>query len=243
MKRESVVFEVKVSNLPESTTEEEVQTKVDSLSGVKANTVKLLKTKEGESKGVCFLKYSLEEDQQKVLALADVVFGDNTVAIDVPNKHVRGEGQNSQRRRRNNRDREERDGGERRRYNNRDGERKEFNGERREREVVAGDTVFVGNLAFAVKHDELKQFFDSCGSIVAVRIAMRDDMSRGFGYVQFKSNEGAKSALTKNGADMNGRTIRVNYQYSDNNRDSRPRNRDNRPRNNYRGRDRETKQE
>ncbi len=255
-----MVFEVKVSNLPESTTEEEVQSKMDSLSNVKANQVKLLKTKEGQSKGVCFLKYSLEDDQKKVLELSEVVFGENTVAIDVPNKHVRGEGQNSQRRRRTNRDGErerdgERDGGERRRYNNREnrgenregGARREFNGERKEREVVAGDTVFVGNLAFAVKHDELKDFFDSCGSIVAVRIAMRDELSRGFGYVQFKSVEGAKAALSKNGAEMNGRTIRVNYQYSDNaNRDSRPRNgdrRDNRPRNNYRGRDREAKQE
>lgn len=43
--------------------------------------------------------------------------------------------------------------------------------------------MFVGNLAFAVVHDDLKNFFDSCGSIVAVRIAMRDEQSRGFGYV------------------------------------------------------------
>ena len=63
MKREqAVVFEVKVSNLPETSTEEEVQKLFDNLSGVKANQVKLLKTKEGQSKGVCFLKYSTEED-------------------------------------------------------------------------------------------------------------------------------------------------------------------------------------
>ena len=57
-----MVFEVKVSNLPETSTEEEVQKLFDNLSGVKANQVKLLKTKEGQSKGVCFLKYSTEED-------------------------------------------------------------------------------------------------------------------------------------------------------------------------------------
>jgi RNA recognition motif-containing protein len=127
-----------------------------------------------------------------VLALKDIVFGENTVNIDVPNKHVRGEGNNNNRnrKRRDNNGEERREGGARReggdrreggarRYDN----RREFNGERKEREVVAGDTVFVGNLAFAIKHDELKDFFDSCGSIVAVRIAMRDELSRGFGYV------------------------------------------------------------
>jgi RNA recognition motif-containing protein len=96
-------------------------------------------------------------------------------------------------------------------------------------------------LAFAVKHDDLKNFFDSCGSIVAVRIAMRDELSRGFGYVQFKNNDGAKAALSKNGAEMDSRTIRVNYQYSDSNRSANDRPRNNRPRNNFRGGNRDNK--
>jgi RNA recognition motif-containing protein len=48
---------VKVSNLPGTSTEEEVQKHFEGVSGIKIHQVKLLKDKEGQSKGVCFLKY------------------------------------------------------------------------------------------------------------------------------------------------------------------------------------------
>ena len=72
-------------------------------------------------------------------------------------------------------------------------------------------SVFVGNLPFSIKHDQLKEHFDSCGKIVSVKIAMRDGQSRGFGYVQFKDAEGAKEALLKDGSEMEKRPLRVNY--------------------------------
>ena len=61
------------------------------------------------------------------------------------------------------------------------------------------DIIYVGNLNFETKHDELKNYFDDCGVVVSIRIAFRDERSRGFGYVKFKTEEMAKKAIEKDG--------------------------------------------
>ena len=57
----------------------------------------------------------------------------------------------------------------------------------------------------------MKEFFDSCGSVAGVKIYMRNEQSRGFGYVEFRTLEAATNALLKDGSDLMGRSIRVNY--------------------------------
>lgn len=71
------------------------------------------------------------------------------------------------------------------------------------------ETVYVGNLNFKTKHDDLKTYFDDCGVIVSIRIAFRDERSRGFGYVCFKTEEGAAKALEKDGNEFMERNCKV----------------------------------
>ena len=73
--------------------------------------------------------------------------------------------------------------------------------------------LFVGNLDYTVSGDDLKSHFSSIGNIVDCVVIM-DKMtgrSRGFGFVEFSSDEEAKSAIEKlNGSELKGRKINVN---------------------------------
>jgi RNA recognition motif-containing protein len=73
--------------------------------------------------------------------------------------------------------------------------------------------LFVGNLDYAVTSDELKNMFSEFGNVVdAVVITDRETRrSRGFGFVEFATEEEAKKAVAEmNGKDINGRKINVN---------------------------------
>ncbi|CCH40528.1 Nucleolar protein 12 [Wickerhamomyces ciferrii] len=61
-------------------------------------------------------------------------------------------------------------------------------------------TIFVGNLDFEEKEEELWNIFSECGEIESVRI-VRDsttNMGKGFGYVQFKDFTSVSKALLMN---------------------------------------------
>ncbi|KAI6125140.1 hypothetical protein EDD16DRAFT_1560270 [Pisolithus croceorrhizus] len=70
-------------------------------------------------------------------------------------------------------------------------------------------TVFVGNLAFDITEGELESFFGP-HEIKSVKIIKdRDDKPKGFGYVEFAELDALKDALTRTGANLSGRTVRV----------------------------------
>jgi nucleolin len=83
--------------------------------------------------------------------------------------------------------------------------------ERRSRDSKGNETVvFVGNISFDTDKKTLTEFFKECGEIRELRLAMRDDgKSKGFAHIEFASKDGMKSALKKNGSDLDGRKIRV----------------------------------
>lgn len=72
--------------------------------------------------------------------------------------------------------------------------------------------LFVGSLAWATTDDTLQQFFAQAGSVVSASV-IRDRMSgrsKGFGFVEFATEEEAKNALeTLNGQELDGRAIVV----------------------------------
>ncbi len=73
--------------------------------------------------------------------------------------------------------------------------------------------LFVGNLDYTVTSEELKKMFSEFGNVVdAVVITDRETRrSRGFGFVEFASEEEAKKAIqAMDGKDINGRKINVN---------------------------------
>jgi cold-inducible RNA-binding protein len=70
--------------------------------------------------------------------------------------------------------------------------------------------LFVGNLPFSATEDELREMFSQHGEVHSARIIMDRETgrSRGFAFVEMENGQAAISAL--NGAEMNGRPIKVN---------------------------------
>lgn len=71
-------------------------------------------------------------------------------------------------------------------------------------------TAHLGNLSFDVTEGDVEDFFSGC-EVSSVRI-VEDKIERkpkGFGYVEFRSLEGLKQALTKNETSFQGRNIRI----------------------------------
>jgi len=72
--------------------------------------------------------------------------------------------------------------------------------------------VFVGNLPFSVREEELEALFAGIGSVHSVKI-IRDrysGRSRGFGFVEMSTEEEARMAIDQlNGHVLDGRSLRV----------------------------------
>ncbi|MFQ5528342.1 MAG: RNA recognition motif domain-containing protein [Thermoanaerobaculia bacterium] len=74
-------------------------------------------------------------------------------------------------------------------------------------------SVFVGNLNYQTTEAQLSEFFGTVGRVVSVRIPLDRDSgrSRGFGFVEFESDEIAEQAIAdRHDAELDGRRLRVN---------------------------------
>ena len=72
--------------------------------------------------------------------------------------------------------------------------------------------LFIGNLAFSVDENGLKESFEKFGNITDVKIPTDRETGRkrGFAFITFDSAESAKEALTMDGQEISGRAVRVN---------------------------------
>ena len=72
-------------------------------------------------------------------------------------------------------------------------------------------SIFLGNLHFNIKEDEVRLLFSKCGDIDNVRL-IRDPstgMGKGFGYVNFCSEESVAKAVRLHQHEVGGRKVRV----------------------------------
>ncbi len=73
--------------------------------------------------------------------------------------------------------------------------------------------LYVGNLSYKVTDDDLKSNFTEAGEVVSASI-IKDKFtgqSKGFGFVEMKTEEGATEAIKKfNGGMLDGKAITVN---------------------------------
>ncbi len=73
--------------------------------------------------------------------------------------------------------------------------------------------LYVGNLSFKVTDDDLKSNFSEAGEVASASI-IKDKFtgqSKGFGFVEMKTEEGATEAIKKfNGGMLDGKAITVN---------------------------------
>lgn len=73
--------------------------------------------------------------------------------------------------------------------------------------------LYVGNLSYKITDDDLKSNFSEAGEVLSATI-IKDKFSgqsKGFGFVEMKTEEGAAEAIKKfNGGVLDGKTITVN---------------------------------
>ncbi|KAJ1700524.1 hypothetical protein LUZ63_000303 [Rhynchospora breviuscula] len=76
-------------------------------------------------------------------------------------------------------------------------------------------SVFVGNLSFKVRSQDLKEFFQKDASVVTAKVIYNSKPTRrsaGYGFITFYSKEEAEVAIeTFNGKELMGRPVRMGY--------------------------------
>ena len=73
--------------------------------------------------------------------------------------------------------------------------------------------IYVGNLNFNLKEDELKKIFEEYGEVSSIKIITDkySGRSKGFGFIEMTNdNEAAEAIEQLNGKDVGGREIKVN---------------------------------
>jgi cold-inducible RNA-binding protein len=76
-----------------------------------------------------------------------------------------------------------------------------------------GTNIYVGNLSYSVRDADLSELFSQFGDVKSAKVIMeRDtDRSKGFGFVEMKTEDGAQQAIAAlNEQDFKGRALRVN---------------------------------
>ncbi|SPO31560.1 related to TIF3 - translation initiation factor eIF-4B [Ustilago trichophora] len=70
-------------------------------------------------------------------------------------------------------------------------------------------TAFVGNLSFEVMEADVEQFFAPANTVSVRIVTGHDGKPKGFGYVEFQSQDDLRSALDRSGSQLASRTVRI----------------------------------
>jgi RNA recognition motif-containing protein len=73
--------------------------------------------------------------------------------------------------------------------------------------------IYVSNLSFAVKDEDLREFFTEYGEVSSAKVIMDKftNRSRGFAFVEMPDEAAAQKAIKElDGATVDGRSIKVN---------------------------------
>jgi len=76
-----------------------------------------------------------------------------------------------------------------------------------------GNKLYVGNLPYSVRDEDLQQSFGQFGAVTSAKVMMERDTgrSKGFGFVEMGSDAEAQAAIAgMNGQSLGGRSITVN---------------------------------
>lgn len=76
-----------------------------------------------------------------------------------------------------------------------------------------GNKLYVGNLAYSIRDEDLQQSFSQFGTVTSAKVMMDRDTgrSKGFGFVEMGSDAEAQSAINgMNGQPIAGRAVVVN---------------------------------
>lgn len=76
-----------------------------------------------------------------------------------------------------------------------------------------GNKLYVGNLSYDVQDRDLQELFAQYGTVTSARVVTDRDSgrSKGFGFVEFGTDEEAQAAISAlNGQEIGGRALTVN---------------------------------
>ena len=76
-----------------------------------------------------------------------------------------------------------------------------------------GNKLYVGNLPYSVRDEDLQQSFGQFGAVTSAKVMMERDTgrSKGFGFVEMGSDAEAQAAISgMNGQSLGGRSVVVN---------------------------------
>ena len=76
-----------------------------------------------------------------------------------------------------------------------------------------GNKLYVGNLPYTVRDEDLQQSFGQFGAVTSAKVMMERDTgrSKGFGFVEMASDAEAQAAINgMNGQSLGGRSVVVN---------------------------------
>lgn len=73
-------------------------------------------------------------------------------------------------------------------------------------------TLYVGNLPWNTKEEELREAFEAHAPVISARIITERETgrSRGFGFVEVEDNDAPKVIKEMNGSQLGGRSLIVN---------------------------------
>jgi len=74
-------------------------------------------------------------------------------------------------------------------------------------------TCFVGNVAFTCEDDDMRAFAADCGPVKSIRWIFHKDTNnfKGCGFVDFETTEAVDKFVLKNGQELKGRPLRIDY--------------------------------
>jgi hypothetical protein len=78
---------------------------------------------------------------------------------------------------------------------------------------LMGNKLYVGNLPYSVRDEDLQQSFGQFGAVTSAKVMMERDTgrSKGFGFVEMGSDAEAQAAIAgMNGQPLGGRSVVVN---------------------------------
>ena len=72
--------------------------------------------------------------------------------------------------------------------------------------------IYVGNLAWSVSNDELRDMFEAFGEVISARVIedRETGRSRGFGFVEMEDAGALEAIEAMDGSMFSGRTLKVN---------------------------------
>ena len=73
--------------------------------------------------------------------------------------------------------------------------------------------IYVSNLSFSVKDEELKQLFTTYGEVSSAKVIVDKftNRSKGFGFVEMPDDAAGEKAIQElNGSEVDGRALNVN---------------------------------